>query len=366
GVFIGCSSADWVAKQSAFGGPFAATGASDAMISNRLSFVLDLKGPSQTINTASSSSLVAIHSAVRSLQVGDCSMALVGGVNMMTTDASTGAMSQLGVLSPDGKCKVFSEDADGYVRSEGCGAVVLKILDGALADKDAVLAVVRGSSVSHGSGVTLTAPDSMAQACVILNAMKEAGIEPAEVGYVEAHGTGTPLGDVTEIQALKSTYGRKDMRSWPLVVGSVKSNIGHMEGAAAMASLIKTIIVLHQRAAPPNLHLKTLNPELKLGGYPIIIPHQGGMTPIFGTCAGVSSFGFGGANAHIILDSGPELEPESESESESESEQRHTRSRSRFTFIPTTESSLFRHRRSFPWPSGDRDVRPKKNGEWLR
>ncbi|CAM9809638.1 unnamed protein product, partial [Chrysoparadoxa australica] len=303
GVFIGCCSSEWTSQQKDIG-PFTGSGNADSLLANRTSYLLNLAGPSESIDTACSSSLVAVHHACCSLRRGECNVALVGGVSLLMSPAAQVARCQARMLSPDGRCKVFDASADGYVPGEGCGAVVLKCLEDAERDGDNILGVIVGSATGHnGRSASLTAPSGSAQQVVIRNALDEAGIPASEVSYIEAHGTGTALGDPIECRALKATFSEGRGIDSPLVVGAVKSNIGHLEGAAGMAGLIKTIMVLHHEASPGNLHLTKLNPEISLDGFPVIFPTPGDLTPLEGSgmYAGVSSFGFGGTNAHVAL-----------------------------------------------------------------
>ncbi|CAM9878889.1 unnamed protein product, partial [Chrysoparadoxa australica] len=328
GVFVGCCTDDYsdhVKEVSAYTG----TGNSGSMLSNRVSYVLDMNGPSQTINTACSSSLVALHSACRSLQHGECDTALVGGVALLSSPVSIIVRCKAQMLAPDGHCKVFDELADGYVQAEGCGAVILKSLDQAKADGDNILAIVKGSAVGHnGRSASLTAPSGTSQQIAIRSALQEAGVMPEEVSYVETHGTGTALGDPIEFAALKATYGLDRDEHSPLILGAVKTNIGHLEGAAGIAGLVKAVLVLQHQAAPPNLHLNKPNPKLDLEDFPVVFPSTGGLTALSGSgrYAGLSSFGFGGANAHLILEASADL-PD----------------------MASTEGALYTSRKPFKW-----------------
>ncbi|MEC4003016.1 polyketide synthase, partial [Bacillus subtilis] len=260
-----------------------------------------LTGPSMTIDTACSSSLVAIDLAVEKLRSGICSTALVGGVNVMLHPRSYIGCCAAKMLSFKGRCATFDEEADGYCRGEGVGAVVLKRLSDAQADGDPILAVIRGSAVNQdGRSASLTAPNGPAQEAVIKQALNVAGLEGRDVDYIECHGTGTSLGDPIEVEAIKNVLG--DQRSKPLVLGSVKTNIGHLEGAAGIIGLIKTIEVLRHRKAPGNVHFKTLNPKINLDNFNAVISaHEtqlGTGNPNSSLIGSISSFGFGGTNAH--------------------------------------------------------------------
>ncbi|WP_438801122.1 beta-ketoacyl synthase N-terminal-like domain-containing protein [Amycolatopsis magusensis] len=284
------------------------TGAAMSIASNRLSYLLDLRGPSLTVDTACSSSLVAAHMAVQSLQCGESETALVAGVNLMLSPGITANFHRAGVLAEDGRCKPFAGDADGIVRGEGCGVVVLRRLSEARRAGDRVLAVIRGSAVnSDGRSNGLMAPNPRAQEMVLADAYAAAGVDPAGVDYVEAHGTGTPLGDPIEAAALGAVLGSD--REWgrPLLIGSVKSNLGHLEGAAGIVGLIKVVLSLGHRRLPASLHFDTPNAQidfdglgLRVVGEPARWPRYSGMAR-----AGVSAFGFGGTNAHVVLEEWP-------------------------------------------------------------
>ncbi|MFW6695378.1 amino acid adenylation domain-containing protein [Streptomyces sp. MAR4 CNX-425] len=307
GVFIGISSSDYAEFQMRdLDGVdvYGATGNAHSIAANRLSYVFDLTGPSMAMDTACSSSLAAVHAACQSLRAGECRAALAGGVNLLLAPGLSVAFARGGMLAADGRCRVFDEAADGYVRGEGAGLVLLKPLSAALADGDRVYAVVRGSAVGHtGRGNGLTAPRGTAQRTVIERALAGGGISPRDVGYVEAHGTGTVLGDPVEWEALAATYGRRDGAA-PCLVGSVKANIGHLEAAAGIAGLIKAALVLHHRRVPPQLHLSSPNGRLAWESSGLAVATGPRDLAAEGTVrAGVSSFGFGGQNAHVVLES---------------------------------------------------------------
>ncbi|MGA6161229.1 amino acid adenylation domain-containing protein [Amycolatopsis magusensis] len=299
GVFVGISTSDH-ARSGAALSAYSGTGQALSIAANRLSYFLDLHGPSLAVDTACSSSLVAVHLAARSLRCGEAETALAGGVNLLLSPELTEVFGQAGMLAEDGRCKTFDAGADGYVRAEGCGVVVLKTLSAARRDGDRVLAVLRGSAVNQdGRSNGLTAPSGAAQQRVVRDALAEAGLTPADIDYVEAHGTGTPLGDPIETRALAAVLG--EGRETPFLLGSVKTNIGHTEAAAGIAGLIKVVLMLGHRRVPPHLHLRERNAEIAAG--PFEIPGTArdwasGRGPL---TAGVSSFGFGGTNAHVIL-----------------------------------------------------------------
>ncbi|MDX2679235.1 polyketide synthase [Streptomyces soliscabiei] len=309
GVFVGISTNDYRQLQTRDGYTGVAhdgTGTSASIAANRVSYTFDLRGPSQSIDTACSSSLVALHAACTSLRRRECDTAVVAGVNLLLEPTLTGVFTEAGMLAVDGRCKTFDARADGYVRGEGCGVVVLKRQDDALGDNDRIRAVVRGSAVnSDGRSNTLTAPNGLAQQSVIRAALDDAELSPEQVIYVEAHGTGTKLGDPIEMAALRAVYGEADDN--PLWVGSVKTNIGHLEAAAGMAGLIKTVLCLEHGRIPASLHFHRLNPYIDLEGSRCRVSDTA--TPWPDTAAertaAVSSFGFGGTNAHAVLSQAP-------------------------------------------------------------
>lgn len=291
---------------------FSGTGCSHAILSNRLSYFLNVHGPSVTLDTACSSSLVTVHLACQSLRRRETDLALAAGVNLILSPEMTVTLTKAYMMSPDGRCKTFDGSANGYVRGEGCGVVVLKRLSDAVAAKDRILAVVRGSAVNHdGRSNGLSAPSGPAQEAVIRAALRDAGLRPQEISYIEAHGTGTRLGDPIEIDALRSVFAPGRPVKQPLLVGSVKTNIGHLESSAGIAGLAKIILALRHGQVPPHLHLQTVNPLLRLDQTPIEIPTSvrpwlSGIEP---HRAGVSSFGFGGTNGHVIVEEAPPATP---------------------------------------------------------
>ena len=288
---------------------YTGSGTAHDVIAGRLAYWLDLRGPALAVNTACSSSLVAVDVACKSLRAKDCSMAVVGGVNLILSPATMVGASCLNMLSSDGKCKAFDASADGFGRGEGCGAVVLKRLADAMQDGDPVRAVIRGSAVNQdGRTNGLTAPNGLAQQRLMRRALQRARVEAESVGYVEAHGTGTALGDPIEVEALAEVYGRRTTESGACALGSVKANIGHLEGAAGIAGLIKSVLVLEHATIPPVANLRKLNPHFDgLDSSRLIIPakparwlSEGGKK-----LAAVSSFGWSGTNAHVILEESP-------------------------------------------------------------
>lgn len=307
GVFVGIFSNDYQmlqVKQQDAPHLYVSTGASAATASGRIAYFLGLHGPAVSVDTASSSSLVAFHQAVVSLQMGECQMTLAAGVNLILTPDMSIAFARAGMLAPDGRSKGFDAAANGYVRGEGCGVVLLKRLSDALRDGDNILALVRGTAVNQdGASQGLTVPSAFSQEAVIRKALAIAGLQPQEVSYVEAHGSGTPVGDPVEANALQAVYGAGRRAPW--TVGSVKTNIGHLEAAAGIAGVIKTVLMLQHRQIPPHLHFKQINPAL--AGLQAVIPTQLQPWPSERTPrrAAVSSFGFSGTNAHVILEESP-------------------------------------------------------------
>jgi acyl transferase domain-containing protein/acyl-coenzyme A synthetase/AMP-(fatty) acid ligase/thioesterase domain-containing protein len=278
-------------------------GSSPAMAAARIARFLDLHGPVLAIDTTCSSSLVAVETAVAKLRARSCDFALVGGVNVICSPDSFIGLSQVHALAPDGRSKGFDASADGFGRGEGCVMLLLRRLEDARANGDRVLAVIRGCSTNHdGRSSSLTAPNGLAQQAVIRGALDDAGLRPEDVDYLEAHGTGTPLGDPIELEAVANVFGR---RAVPLIVGSVKSNIGHLEAAAGAAGLLKAALILERGVVPPHLHLHALNPALATYADRFLIP--GRATPLRSSAAkravvGVTSMGMSGTNAHVVLE----------------------------------------------------------------
>jgi phthiocerol/phenolphthiocerol synthesis type-I polyketide synthase A len=288
------------------------TGGALSIIANRVSYFYDLRGPSVTVDTACSSSLVALHLACQSLRTGDSDLAIAAGVNLLLSPVVTRSFDQAEVMSPTGRCHAFDADADGLVRGEGCGVVVLKALSDALRDGDRVLAVVRGSAVNQdGRSNGLMAPNPAAQMAVLRAAYANAGIPPHEVDYVEAHGSGTLISDPIEARALGTVLGRGRPADGPLLIGALKSNMGSLEGAGGVASFIKAVLSVQRGHIPANLHFEKPNPHipfddlrLKVVATPTDWPATGRPRRV-----GVSSFGFGGTNAHVVLEQAPEPWP---------------------------------------------------------
>ena len=306
GVFIGAQShsSDYYMMQARDReqlDTYTVTGTAHSILANRLSFLLDLRGPSLVVDSACSSSLVAVHLACQSLRLAECDLAIAGGVNLMLTPDSHICLGKLEMMARDGRCKTFDHRADGFVRGEGCGVVILKRLPDALRDRDPVLAVILGSATGQdGASNGLTAPSGPAQQAVVRRALEAARVAPGKVGYVETHGTGTALGDPIEVDALTAVLGSGGAACF---LGALKTNLGHLEAASGIAGLIKAVLCLRHGSIPPNLHLERLNPHLSIAGTRFLLPT--GLHPWPGVpeprIAGVSSFGFGGTNAHVVL-----------------------------------------------------------------
>jgi acyl transferase domain-containing protein len=314
GVFVGLCNSDY-AQRTLQGNAepidaYFAQGASHAVAAGRISYFLGLRGPSVAIDTACSSSLVAVHQACQSLRTGETDLVLTGGVNLLFIPEVTMALSRAQMMAPDGRCKAFSAAANGFVRSEGCGIVVLKRLEEALQDGDRVIAVIRGTAVNQdGRSSGITAPNGPSQEDVIRAALADAGLSAEAVSYVEAHGTGTSLGDLIELRALEAALGKGRSADARLPVGSVKTNFGHTESAAGVAGLIKLALSLQHRAIPASLHCAHPNPEIDWESNHLRVPATTEpWAPAAGetTCIGaVSSFGFSGTNAHLVVTEPP-------------------------------------------------------------
>ncbi|OFT33712.1 polyketide synthase [Corynebacterium sp. HMSC08A12] len=315
GVFMGNTNNDYgmlISADPAEAHPYALTGNSSSIIANRVSYAFDFRGPAVAMDTACSSSLVAIHQAVRSLRDGDSEVAVAGGVNLLCSPFATVAFSELGVLSPTGGIRAFSDDADGIVRSDGAGVVVLKRLEDARRDGDNVLAVIKGSAVnSDGRSNGLTAPNPDAQVDVLRSAYADARIDPQAVDYVEAHGTGTILGDPIEATALGTVLGRQRDVAEPLLLGSAKTNFGHTEAAAGVAGVMKVVLAMREGVLPPSLNYTGPNPYIDFDREHLEVVEDPREWPEYSgrAIAGVSGFGFGGTNAHVVI-AAPNLEEE--------------------------------------------------------
>ena len=310
GVFVGVSSNDY--SQYLLSRPisdidaYLATGNSHSVAAGRLSYNLGFTGPSLAVDTACSSSLVAVHLACQSLRHGESEVALCGGVNCIISPEFSINFSRARMLAPDGRCKTFDASADGFARGEGCVMVVLKRLADAQAHGDRILAVIRGSAVNQdGRSSGLTVPNGPAQQAVIRQALQHAGVDPAQISYIEAHGTGTALGDPIEVGALGAVFGGSHSVAAPLYIGSVKTNIGHLEASAGMAGLLKVVLAMQHETLPPHLHFRHPSPHIAWSELPIAVTQQPRPWPTASQTqlAGVSSFGFSGTNAHVVLES---------------------------------------------------------------
>ncbi len=311
GVFLGLTNYDYsrlVWKHHSLEDPYSTTGTSPSIVASRISYFFNLAGPSLVLDTACSSSLVAVHLACQSLRTGESKLAIAGGVNLIIEPNISFNMAKAGFLAQDGRCKTFDQRADGYVRGEGVGVIILKPLTQALNDGDPIQAVICGSAVNHdGQSQGLTAPKPAAQVSVLTQAYQQAGLSPAQVQYIEAHGTGTKLGDPIELTALSKVIQAGRDPNQLCYVGSVKTNIGHLEAAAGIIGLIKVVLSLKYQQIPPHLHLQSPNPYIPFDKLPIIIPQTLVPWPSDEDTriAGVSAFSFGGTNAHVVLQSAP-------------------------------------------------------------
>ena len=310
GVFVGISTCDYAQIQSSAMNKlhltaFSALGSTSTIAANRLSFCLDLRGPSFAIDTACSSSLVAVDRAVRSIWSEECELALAAGVNVITSPDAFISFSAASMLSPEGRCKTFDAAADGFVRAEGGGIVLLKPLKDALRDGDRIYALLLSSGLNQdGRSGSITVPNRTAQETLLRSVYQKTGIDPGRVHYVEAHGTGTPVGDPIEAQALGTIFSAKRPKDRPLMVGSVKTNIGHLEAASGIVGLIKLALVVKHRVIPPNLHFTAPNPNIPFEKFNLRIPTSRQPWPPERTepaVGGVNSFGFGGTNAHVVV-----------------------------------------------------------------
>ncbi len=309
GVFVGVhshSSDYYLLQKDSFSEEdvYVGTGTAHNVIAGRLSYLFDWRGPSMAIDTACSSSLVAVHLAVQSLRTGESDLCLAAGVNLMLSLDFTVHAARMSMLALDGRCKTFDDSANGFVRGEGCGVVVLKRLSEAMKDGDPILAIIRGTAVNQdGRSNGLTAPNGLSQQDVIRTALKNAGIKPSQIGYLETHGTGTVLGDPIEADSLSQVLGEGRAIGQKCLLGSAKANIGHLEGAAGIASFIKAVLILKNQAIPPQIHFKRLNPHIVLGKeFEIPTALLAWPAGAQSRCAGISSFGWSGTNAHVVLE----------------------------------------------------------------
>lgn len=326
GVFVGAQFSDYQALIDQSGIPLnahVATGNAHSMLPNRISYLLDLRGPSEAIDTACSSSLVAIHRAINAIRLGECEQAIAGGVSLALAPLTNILAAQMGALSSEGQCKTFAKDADGYVKGEGIGAILLKPLAQAKLDGDAIHGVIKASEVSHGGKAkSLTAPNPGAQAELIASVYRRANIHPKSVGYIETHGTGTELGDPIEVEGLKAAFNKLykdfslDVENPHIALGALKANIGHLEPAAGIAGVIKVLLSLKNKVIPPNIGMNEQNPYIHLAKTPFYIAEKsvdwkaylGQDGERYPRRAGISSFGFGGTNAHLIVEESPGYE----------------------------------------------------------
>jgi acyl transferase domain-containing protein/acyl carrier protein len=313
GVFVGISTSDYAQYHLNSGDvrridAYSGTGVALSIAAGRISYVYGFQGPNAAVDTFCSSSLVAIHLACQSLRRGESDMALAGGVNLILSPAGTIYSCKVHALAPDGRCKTFDASADGYGRGEGCGILVLKRLSDAVASHDRIIALIRGTAMNHdGRSSGLTVPNGTSQQAVIRAALDNAGVGSEDVSYVEAHGTGTPLGDPVELRAIGATVASKRSKQNPLFVGSAKTNIGHLEAAAGVAGVMKVALALQNREIPAHLHLQSPNPHVQWEELSVEIPTSTRTWDPVGKSriAGVSSFGFSGTNAHVVLEQAP-------------------------------------------------------------
>lgn len=340
GVFIGMVSTDYASLKMIAGNAYDmdayfGTGSARSIAAGRIAYTFGLHGPAFTVDTACSSSLVAIHQGCQSLRNRECDMALVGGVNLMLDPSGHIYTSRGRMTSFDGRCKTFDAAADGYVRAEGCAMVLIKRLSDAVADGDRILAVIKGSALNQdGRSSGITAPNGKAQEAVIRAALQDAQVNPGEISYVETHGTGTSLGDPIEVRALGAVFADSHTAEHPLLIGSVKTNIGHLEAAAGMAGLVKVVLALQNKTIPAHLHFQTPNPYIPWSELPIVVPTESTdwtVTDGSPRIAGLSSFGFSGTNAHLIIAEAP---------AQTVQESQLERTSQLLTFSAKTETSL--------------------------
>jgi acyl transferase domain-containing protein/Zn-dependent alcohol dehydrogenase/acyl carrier protein len=317
GVFVGMTGSDYANLKLKTGDmsdidAYFGTGVSRSVAAGRIAYLLGLMGPALAVDTACSSSSVAVHLACQSLRSRECNMAVAGGVNLMLSPDGSISTSRARMMSFDGRCKTFDVAADGYVRADGCAMIVLKRLSDAVADGDHIHALILGTALNQdGRSNGLTAPNGKAQETVIKAALQDAGIAPAEVSFVETHGTGTTLGDPIEVRALGTVFSDSHSDEYPLMISSVKTNVGHLEAAAGIAGLFKTVLALKHRTIPPHLHLREPNPYIPWDELPVTVPTEPTswqMPDGKRLVAGLSSFGFSGTNSHMILAEAPVVE----------------------------------------------------------
>ncbi|HRI70517.1 MAG TPA: SDR family NAD(P)-dependent oxidoreductase, partial [Polyangium sp.] len=315
GVFFGMANFDYavLALQETRQDVYVGLGAAPSTASGRVSNYFGFQGPALTLDTACSSSLVAIHLACQSLRAGESNLALAGGVNAVAARAGMMGIASLQAVSPDGRCKTFDAEANGFVIGEGCGIVALKRLADAQRDGDQILAVIRSSGVNQdGRTSSMTVPNVLSQQALIRRALKQAQLQPEDIGFIEAHGTATPLGDPIEFEALRAVFGKPREDGSKLPLGAVKTNLGHLSGAAGVAGFIKAVQCIRHQTIPPNLNFRTLNPRMSLDGTPFVIPTEKSAWTSNGKPrrAGVSSFGMSGTNAHAIVEESPPVQDE--------------------------------------------------------
>src|SRR6267154_617704 len=313
GVFVGISHNDYQGLQSTsfdhFSiGPHTPTGSAHSIAANRISYCLNLRGPSVAMDTACSSALTAVHAACEHIWAGRGDVALAGGVTVMISPGGFIGFSQAAMLSPEGRCAAFDASASGFVRGEGAGMLLLKRLSRAIADGDPIHGVIIGTALNqdgHTNGISL--PSAEAQARLVIEACADAGVAPSQIGFVEAHGTGTAVGDPIEAHALAAALCEGRSPEAPLLIGSVKTNLGHLETAAGVAGLVKALLVLKHGRIPPSLHFETPNPNIDFAALKLRVPVALEPFPDTGGArvVGVNSFGFGGANAHVLLTEAP-------------------------------------------------------------
>lgn len=317
GVFVGCESNEYPEILGYLGisledlDIYYATGNASSALPGRIAYVFDFHGPIQTIDTACSSAMTAIHAACLSLQSQDCNMALAGGIKILLSPVANIILSKAKMLSPESRCKTFSEDADGYARSEGCGVIVLKRLSTAIKDNDTIHAVIKGSAINNdGKSTGFTVPNAEAQEAVIRSALARAKLCPSDIDYIETHGTGTPVADPVEANTLCKIFGEHHSQDKPLYISSVKTNIGHCESASGVAGIIKAVLSLQRQTLFKHLNFKKLNPAIQLKNTIIPLSNMAWHKEQDLRCAGVNSFGFSGANAHVVLQQAPNRKKE--------------------------------------------------------